>query len=112
MPFADIDRNRSAYARPIEGPISSLSLRARLINFYKQNETNARSARACISALEGIDSVPCVTIGYAANRAVSAIAYVISDSLVRRRCHAYQREVQARYPQAKAQSHSIAALNS
>jgi hypothetical protein len=112
MPFADIDRNRSEYSRPMEGPISSLSLRARLINFYRQNEANPRSASAYIEEREGTNRVPCVAIGDAANQAVSVISYVIADSRVRRRCDAYHLEVQVRYPQAKALSHSTVAQNS
>jgi hypothetical protein len=38
MPLADIDRNRSAYARPMEDTLSDDELRSRLIDFYRQNE--------------------------------------------------------------------------
>ena len=42
MPFADNDRNRSAYARPMEDTLSDNDLRTRLIDFYRQNEVKHR----------------------------------------------------------------------
>lgn len=111
MPFADIDRNRSAYARPFEGPIFNETVRARLFQIYEQHTTDLNSGDTLLHERECADHFSFTTVGYAANRAVSAISYLIADRQVRRRCHSYHLEVKHRYYQATAHSHLVETQN-